>query len=32
MLETTNILTQKYMVKHDSLDSEKTNPISPPGY
>lgn len=32
MLETINILTQKYMVKHDSPDPEKTNPNSPSGY
>jgi len=32
MLETMNILTQKYMMKHDSPDPEKTNPISPAGY
>jgi hypothetical protein len=31
MLETVNILTQKYMVKHDSPDPEKKS-ISPPGY
>ena len=32
MLETMTTVTKKYMVKHDSPDPEKPNPISPPGY